>query len=632
MALADVELGQLLVTQSYLSPEDLVKAEDHAKAHELNLKAALFELGLLTQELLESAIAEHFQLPHLNVQTVEISTELLEFLPEDVAKALSAIVVERTETGVTIATSDPSRTELEAILRLNLGQASALFPETPEEQEKAKVKKGGLSLFGLGGSVAKREERTPYAGTISYVYAPQGAIDSLLVRYRKPLASRFQEIIREKAKAAPVLLEEIITDAFELHASDIHFEPQEKGVQVRFRVDGVLHEVGRLPKDQYEGVVNRIKIEGNMRIDEHYTAQDGALRIVRKGEAMDVRVSIVPVVDGEKVVMRVLSSYVKAITLTDLGFSEEQRKVIEHAAYQPFGMLITVGPTGAGKSTTLYALVRMRNHPDVNISTIEDPVEYKVQGVNHIQVNTKANLTFASGLRALVRQDPDIVLVGEIRDGETASISVNAALTGHLLFSTLHANDAATAVPRLLDMGVESYLVASTLRVVVAQRLVRRLCPRCRYTFTVSRAEGLRLFPLASAEIFPEEGRLLLYRGKGCEHCGGTGYRGRVGIYEVLQVTPEMETLIVRRASSTDINILARIQGMKLLFEDGFEKAKRGVTSLEELLRVSAPPEPLEELKQTDQARKIMEMVSSLSAKPTHTVKPTPKKTLKKHS
>ena len=288
--------------------------------------------------------------------------------------------------------------------------------------------------------------------------------------------------------------------------------------------------------------------------------------------------------------MRLLSSYVRSITLADLGFSGAQRDVLEGLAQKPFGMLLTAGPTGAGKSTTLYALLKIRNHPDVNISTIEDPVEYKIPGINHIQVNPKANLTFASGLRALVRQDPDIVLVGEIRDGETANIAVNAALTGHLLFSTVHANDAATAVPRLLDMGVEPFLLASTLEVVVSPRLVRRLCPQCRYSFTVSRAEAEKIFPLAAPHIFPEHGRMLVYRGKGCEACGGTGYRGRVGIYEMLVVTPEIEELIIHRASSSDINLAARRLGMQTLFDDGFEKVKRGMTSLEELLRVAAPP------------------------------------------
>lgn len=587
MPFSDTDLGQLLVDQSYLSAEDLTKAQQHSTQHQLTLKQSLFEMGLLTQDLLESAMAEHFQLQHFDLEHAQVTEELMAALPEEIARAFQCVIVARDEKGVTIATADPTKPGLEESLRANIDQQEAILPASSETPAPEKSSAGLGFLSKLGG--VKTAERAAYTGGITFVYAPQSAIDALLVHYRKPLASRFQEIIQEKQKPAPILLQEIITDAFELRASDIHFEPQEKNVVVRFRVDGVLHEVGRLPKEQYEGVVNRIKIEGNMRIDEHYSAQDGALRVLNKGETMDVRVSIVPVVDGEKVVMRVLSSYVRTITLADLGFNEKQQDVLTKAAFQPFGMLLTVGPTGAGKSTTLYALVKLRNHPDVNISTIEDPVEYKVPGVNHIQVNTKANLTFASGLRSLVRQDPDIVLVGEIRDGETASISVNAALTGHLLLSTLHANDAATAIPRLLDMGVEPYLVASTLKVVVAQRLVRRLCPHCRTSITVTREEGRKLYPLAGDAIFPESGHLSLYRGKGCEHCSQTGYRGRVGIYEVMPITPEMEVLIVKRASSHDINTLARKQGMASLFEDGFEKVKRGVTSLEELLRVAAP-------------------------------------------
>jgi type II secretory ATPase GspE/PulE/Tfp pilus assembly ATPase PilB-like protein len=411
-------------------------------------------------------------------------------------------------------------------------------------------------------------------------------------RARPTLATRFQAIIEQQGKVAPEILNEIINDAIELRASDIHFEPQEKEVMVRFRVDGVMHEAGRIPREYYEGVLNRIKIEGNMRIDEHYAAQDGAIRYAGHREPIDIRISIVPLVDGEKVCMRLLSAYVRSITLTDLGFSDEHRRVLEEAAIKPFGMILTVGPTGSGKSTTLYALLKMRNHPDVNISTIEDPVEYKIPGINHIQVNAKTNLTFANGLRALVRQDPDICLVGEIRDGETADISVNAALTGHLLFSTLHANDAATSIPRLLEMGVEPFLLASTLEVVVAQRLMRRLCPHCRYSYPVV-AEDVRKVTPSAARFFDETTPTLLYRGKGCDSCGGTGYRGRIGIHEVMVITPELELLIAKRATSTDIVVLARQQGMKMLFEDGFEKVRRGVTSLEELLRVAAPPDPL---------------------------------------
>jgi type IV pilus assembly protein PilB len=284
-----------------------------------------------------------------------------------------------------------------------------------------------------------------------------------------------------------------------------------------------------------------------------------------------------------------LSEYVRTLTLTDLGFSQKNRETLELASRKPFGMVLTTGPTGSGKSTTLYALLKLRNHPDVNISTIEDPVEYKVPGINHIQVNPEANLTFANGLRALMRQDPNVILVGEIRDGETASIAVNAALTGHLLFSTLHANDAVTSVPRLLEMGVEPFLLASTLEVVIAQRLVRKICPHCRYSYTVGGGDVHKLFP--HAEKFFGKGSQLLYKGKGCESCGGIGYAGRIAIHELLAITPEVEQLIVKRASSAEIQVAARKVGMESLFEDGFEKVKTGVTTMEELLRVASPPD-----------------------------------------
>lgn len=592
MPLSDVDLKKVLLEESYVTEEEMARAEKDAQEHATPLKAALFDLGLLTQDLLESAISEHFKLEHFDARTMTPAPDVVLQLPEEVAKRYAVVLVEKTGEGVKVVTADPFREDLEEVVRLNVGQATAAFPGEAEEKQEPKKKSGSITLFGIGG--AKEEPRIPFAGTVTMLYAPQGVIDGLLVHYRKPLATRFQAIIEKQKKVAPEILEEILNDAIELRASDIHFEPQGKIVIVRFRVDGVMHEAGRLPKEYYEGVVNRIKIAGNMRIDEHYAAQDGAIRYEGHGEPMDVRVSIVPVVDGEKVCMRLLSSYVRTITLTDLGFTERHRTILEEAAQKPFGMILTAGPTGAGKSTTLYALLKIRNHPDVNISTIEDPVEYKIPGINHIQVNPKTNLTFASGLRALVRQDPDIVLVGEIRDGETANTAVNAALTGHLLFSTVHANDAATAVPRLLDMGVEPFLLASTLEVIVSQRLVRRLCPQCRYSISVTAEQGQQLYPLAGKYLFPKEGETLLYRGKGCESCGGTGYKGRIGIHELLRITPEIEELIIKRASSSDISTLARQQGMKLLFEDGYEKAKRGMTSLEELLRVSAPPELLD--------------------------------------
>ncbi len=588
MSLTDADLGKILLDLSYVSEADLKKSQDQAVQHGVPLKQALLELDLLSQELYESAIAEHYHMAYYDVDKNPPTADTVSLLPEDIARTYNAVVVKKDGETATIATSDPTNALLEEAVRMNLGQTIALFPEQ-EENKQSSRKSAAAGRFGFG-KEKKAADRVKFAGKVELVYASRKAIEAFFVHYRKPLATRFQTIIDAQRKVAPEILEEIFNDAIQLRASDIHFEPQEKIVVVRFRVDGVLHEAGRIPREYYEGVVNRIKIASNLHIDEHYCAQDGAIRYDTGNGNMDIRVSIVPIVDGEKIVMRLLSEYVRSLTLTDLGFTEDHRRQLEAASRKPFGMILTTGPTGSGKSTTLYALLKLRNHPDVNISTIEDPVEYKVQGINHIQVNPETNLTFAQGLRALMRQDPNIILVGEIRDGETASIAVNAALTGHLLFSTLHANDAATSIPRLLDMGVEPFLLASTLEVVIAQRLLRRICPRCRYSYGILPEETAKMFKNAD-KFFGKKEQILLYKGKGCEACGGIGYQGRIAIHELLVITPEIEKLIVARASSADIERQARKEGLASLFEDGFEKVLNGTTTIEELLRVATPPE-----------------------------------------
>jgi len=672
MALSDTDIGKLLLEQNYLSEEELQKTTAQAKELKVSLLNLLIDQGLLTRQLFESALAEHYKLDFYDIASNPPSSEVVSLIPEEIAREYSALVVKREGDTVTIATSDPSNEQLEEAIRMNFEQTEALMPveeqesedskdiieeekkeksasanlpagkagatadkkekrdskeaseeevtstqehpssgagekppqdkkETkkkkvskqaslPEEPEKKEKKKKSAFSFSFGKKKEEEEVRKKFVGKITFVFAPKSSIEGAFFHYQKPLATRFQKIIEEQKKVAPEILEEILDDAIQLRASDIHFEPQEKIVIVRFRVDGVMHEAGRIPKEHYEGVLNRIKIDANMRIDEHFAPQDGAIRHKTNSGSIDIRVSVVPVVDGEKVVMRLLSEYVRHLTLGDLGFCQEYQEVLQRVAHKPFGMILTTGPTGSGKSTTLYALLKMRNSPEVNISTIEDPVEYKIAGINHIQVNNKAELTFASGLRALVRQDPDILLVGEIRDGETADISVNAALTGHLLFSTLHANDAATAVPRLLEMGVEPFLLASTLEVVIGQRLVRRICPQCRHSYSLEADEAKKFFPGAD-KFFTDSGPVTLYRGKGCEGCGDTGYRGRVGIYELLEITKEIEDLIIARATSADINNAACKGGMRLMFGDGFEKVRTGMTTIDELLRVAAPPE-----------------------------------------
>ncbi len=424
---------------------------------------------------------------------------------------------------------------------------------------------------------------------IKLVYGLSEQIDELLTIYRKSLATRFGAIIKKEQRVAPEIVEEIISDALIFRASDIHFEPQEEEVIIRFRIDGLLQEAGKIPKQFYENILNRIKVQSRLRIDEHFSAQDGSMHLVRDDGKVDLRISIVPTVDGEKIVMRMLAAHVKNLTLKDLGFSPRDETIITKNSRKPFGMVLITGPTGSGKTTTLHSALKILNRPEVNIATIEDPVEYKIKGINHIQVNPQTNLTFAEGLKSIVRQDPDIILVGEIRDRETSEIAVNAALTGHLLFSTFHANDAATAIPRLVDMGVEPFLMASTLELIASQRLVRKICSHCKTSISTKTSDLNKKLPNASRYFSGQKTNL--YKGKGCPDCSHTGYHGRSAIFEFIEVSKEMRDLVLKNPSSDQIWALAKKQGSRSMFEDGIEKVKSGMTTLEELLRVANPSE-----------------------------------------
>jgi type II secretory ATPase GspE/PulE/Tfp pilus assembly ATPase PilB-like protein len=421
---------------------------------------------------------------------------------------------------------------------------------------------------------------------IKLAYSLPEDIDSLLLYYRDELKDRFKKILAQKDRAAPEILEEIFKDAVIFRASDIHFEPRENDVVIRFRIDGAMQEIGKLPRESYENILNLIKIRSRLRTDEHFAAQDGSMRHKKDDNIIDLRVSIVPAIDGEKVVIRLLAQYVRSFTLEDIGFCKDHQEKMLEASRSPFGMILVTGPTGSGKTTTLYSVLKTLNRPEVNIATIEDPVEYKITGVNHIQVNPKTDLTFAKGLRSIVRQDPDIILVGEIRDQETVEISVNAALTGHLLLSTFHSNDAATAIPRLLDMGAEHFLLASTLELVVAQRLVRNICEKCRYSYTESLSKLKEDIPDIKKH-FKNKSKITLYKGKGCNNCNHTGYQGRTSIFEMIEITKEMKELILENPSSAQIWELARKQGARSMFEDGIKKVKEGKTTLEEVRRVA---------------------------------------------
>lgn len=379
------------------------------------------------------------------------------------------------------------------------------------------------------------------------------------------------------------LVNSIVAHAFEIRASDIHIDPEEKKVRVRLRIDGVLHDIFVLPKEIQSEIITRIKVLSGLRTDEHQAAQDGRFKIpIEDIGYIDVRVSIAPTYYGENAVLRILSERTQ-LDLEQLGFSERDLKIIKAAIKKPYGMILATGPTGSGKTTTLYSIIKELNTPEVSIVTIEDPIEYSINGIDQIQVNPQTGISFAQGLRSLLRQDPNVIMVGEIRDEETAGIAVNAALTGHLILSTIHTNDAATTLPRLLDMHIEPFLISSTINIAIGQRLVRKICSNCRVVKILNDAE------FESLKNITGEGLLGGYReffeGKGCDICED-GYEGRIGIYEVLEVTDTIRELIMKRANSRDIYQAVTAEGMTTMFEDGFKKALAGITTIEEILRI----------------------------------------------
>lgn len=448
------------------------------------------------------------------------------------------------------------------------------------------------------------------------------SIKSVLKQYQKSLETEFKDLIDQKgeevkitaieeladngeenlkkaAKEIPIIriVDTLLKHAIIQRASDIHIEPQEKEVVVRYRIDGVLRDAMILPKQVQEGIVARIKVLSKLKLDEHRLPQDGRFKIETGDYKYSIRVSILPIFDGEKVVMRLLSESNKGFTLEDIGFSGNSLELVHENIKKPVGMILITGPTGSGKTTTLYTILEILNTPEVNISTIEDPIEYRMSRINQTQVNPKINLTFSSGLRSLVRQDPDIIMVGEIRDNETASLSINAALTGHLVLSTLHTNSAAGAIPRLLDMEVEPFLLSSTLNLIVAQRLVRRLCEE-KIPYKLNQAQtknldnycNLKNLEKALKEekiIGPKEGieDATFYKPKITKDCS-EGYRGRIGIFEAMRVSEIIKEMIVKSATSDNIQDQAQKEGMTLMVEDGLVKAARGFTTIEEVLRV----------------------------------------------
>lgn len=385
------------------------------------------------------------------------------------------------------------------------------------------------------------------------------------------------------------ILERVIKDALAQQASDVHIEPREDYVIVRYRIDGSLRDILKIDKALEPALVFKVKVASRLRTDEHFAPQDGKIRFVFDGKKLDTRISILPTTKGEKIVMRLLSSDGRSFALKDLGFRDRELEMIKRAYNQPYGMIIAAGPTGSGKTTTLYSILKILNNPEVNISTIEDPVEYDIDGVNHVQVNRKANMTFANGLRSLLRQDPDIIMIGEIRDNETARIATNSAMTGHLVLTTIHTNDSVTTIPRLIEMGVEKFIVGSTINVVIAQRLAKRLCTECKtkHKITKSDLKEIRKVRHDVADLLNSDEEV--YEAKGCPKCNNTGYKGRIGLYEIFEMTKEIREEVMREDSNADdILEIARKQGLTLIVEDGIGKVKEGLLDIAEVMKVTA--------------------------------------------
>ncbi len=563
MPLSESALRDALVKTKAIPRKDFDRVSKHAREIDQPLSSALLSEGVVTPEALRARMAEYFKVPAIDLSTLQIAEDLRTLVPLLVARRQEILPFRKDRSGIHVAMSDPLDEEAARALGKKTGETIHRYWAAPSEIVGTLVGKEGHTTETFQEQLAHSLKELE-AGVVAHAATGEEA-----------------PIVR--------IVEALLHHAMKNSASDVHIEPRDQNVDIRFRIDGVLHDLTTLPKAIHELVVTRIKILGKLRTDEHLAAQDGKLTFLFEGSRVDVRVSIVPIVYGEKVVMRLLAQQGRGFSLERLPFSERDAAIIKRNIQKPWGMILATGPTGSGKTTTLYAILKVLNTRSVNISTIEDPVEYDIAGINQIQVNPRTNLTFAHGLRSILRQDPNIIMVGEIRDEETAQIAVNASLTGHLVLSTLHTNDAATTLPRLLDMGVEPFLIASTVNIAIGQRLVRALCPKCKKAQTIV-TEHLpeEILHVLSPKARQTLGRSIkVFQAGGCTLCHQTGYESRIGVYEVLEMDETLRKLVMARATSDDIRTQSRASGMTTLVEDGMRKVIAGLTSVEEILRVT---------------------------------------------
>ena len=590
MRISDDTLQKILTGAGKATPDQIDELKKSSERNHRPLQYMAVQNKLITELELTKLFADYAHIPFIAVDPRDIPSEVLDKIPERIAAQYRTVLFKIDEDGTMhLAMDDPDDIQALDFIQKQIGEKTKIYIATREN------------------ILACLEN---YRGDVNE------QLNDVIDIQREDDGSDQQVSEADVAEDSPVAqtINLLLEYAIRSSASDIHIEPRESFVQIRYRIDGVLKEVNRLPRNVLASLTSRIKILANLKIDEKRVPQDGRFKIKVAGKQYALRVSTLPVSDGEKVVMRILDESNEAISLESLGYWGHSLEVVNQALTQPNGVVLVTGPTGSGKSTSLFSILNILNTPDVNISTVEDPVEYKVPGVNQTQTNSKAGMTFASGLRALLRQDPNIIMVGEIRDSETANLGIQAALTGHLVFSTLHTNNAATTLPRLLDMGIEPFLIASTVRAVVGQRLIRRLCMNCRVKVAPTAEDTAALYKtfhldensfkvihqldvIAQNQKVGENTELgttdttvtALWRAaqKGCDECSNTGYKGRIGIYEALENSLAVQKLIVSNATSNQIQTQSILEGMVTMQTDGLIKALRGQTTIEEVLRVT---------------------------------------------
>jgi len=569
------QLGKVLETKKYFSRNQFNELLDLSKKENRHLVEVIFEYNTVEPEKILKVFSQYYKTPAIILRNRVISNYVLNLIPKEVAEQHSVIIFKKIKNIIFVATTNPENTQTIEFIKKKTGFEPKIFITSPHDIKHALNK---------------------YKSEISQEFAK-------IIQDSIAEAMTIHDTAENMAHHVPVInmVNTVIEKALSQNASDIHLEPNTTKVTIRFRIDGFLHKIVELPKDILPAFVTRIKIMSNLKIDEHRLPQDGRFKYLYNDKEVAVRVSAVPTLHGTKIVLRLLDTKENLFTLKRLGLNQKDFNLIKKEITHPHGMILSTGPTGSGKTTTLYTLLHLLNKEDVNICTIEDPIEYGIEGINQTQINPTAGLTFANGLKSFLRQDPNIIMVGEIRDFDTAEIAINAAMTGHLVLSTLHTNDAFLAIQRLVEMGIQPFLAASVVNIIIAQRLVRRICPDCKTQAGLNRTileRNKKVFNLPKAftklkkyNLMPKDchnlSEIKFYQGRGCPKCNGTGYRGRVGIYEILKIDKKMYQTILKNPSADSIKKAALKQGVLTMIEDGILKVFEGKTTLDEVLRVT---------------------------------------------